>query len=520
MRYLVIILFLVAPLFMSLNTVEKDNTILLADASLPTIELVTLKSFPTAHGFGRNAIGGRGGSVYKVTNLNASGAGSFKQGYDDNSGARTIIFEVSGNIPYAGIMFAPNDNVTIAGQTATGQGVAIYAQDNAGGISSEMNHAIYRHIRFRGSNGSRSNLRIYAASKNISNIIVDHCSFSWASNGGDEMNIEVSGLSGTYEATNVTLQYSMNGNTNKPFLIFKEGYQVSILRNWMGLSNSRGVRSNYPNDIPSTVLTFEESNNILYGWNSGSPINPSLGTKFTAFNNFYAQAASIIPVFHDEIIWGEADGTGTTANTYAAISGNINEYAPGFIYGNILGTYVYTTPYVATDYVGDNLLAAADLESNLVDYLGARWYDGRDAQDALNLSQFASRTGTISTTGTKPTLTGGTYPTDTDNDGMSDAFEDLHGLDKNNATDRNDTKLNWVFSGLANVNNTAGYTNLEMYLNFLANDFQMMINGIELPDGSFTITGANPLPQLKRYRMRIGTTIFPFFYLGSTKIYN
>lgn len=532
MRYLIIISLLFSCLAIG------------QDPSLPTIELETLKAFPTAHGFGRNATGGRGGSVYKVTNTNSTGAGSFRQGYDVNSGARTIIFEVSGNIPYDGIMFAPNDNITIAGQTAPGQGVAIYAEDNPGGISAEMNHAIYRHIRFRGSNGARSNLRIYAASKNISNIMIDHCSFSWAANGGDEMNIEVSGF-GSYTATNVTLQYSINGNANKPFLIYKNGYQVSALRNWMGLSNARGIRSNYPDDISSTVLTFEESNNILHGWSGGSPIAPSLGTKFTAFNNLYTASGSITPTYHDEIIWGESDGTGTTANTYAAISGNINEYSPGDIYGNISGTYVHTTPYVSTDYVGDHLLDAADLETDLVDYLGARWYDGRDSKDALNLSQFASRTGTVAITGTRPTLTGGTYPTDTDDDGMSDAFEDLHGLDKNDASDRNDTKLNWTFSGLANVVNTAGYTNLEMYLNYLANDFNMMIDGIEQPDSSWTLTAAEGEPtcsdgiqngdetgvdcggscdpcespgnSITPTIFRIGSTISPFFYLGSTK---
>lgn len=71
---------------------------------------------------------------------------------------------------------------------------------------------------------------------------------------------------------------------------------------------------------------------------------------------------------------------------------------------------------------------------------------------------------------------------------MPEWFEDLHGLDDNNAGDRNDFKTNWTFPGLCNLINTADYTNLEIYLAYAAKDFELMVNGIEKPDGSFTIT--------------------------------
>ena len=99
---------------------------------------------------------------------------------------------------------------------------------------------------------------------------------------------------------------------------------------------------------------------------------------------------------------------------------------------------------------------------------------------------------------------------------MSEAFEDTHGLDKNSATDRNGTKTSWEFTGLANVTNTAAYTNLEIYLAILADDFQMMVDGIEVPDGSFTLT--QPTSNIIRaHKIRLGTG-GGGAYLGTNKI--
>ena len=194
------------------------------DPTLPTINLTELKASPTAHGFGRYASGGRGGTVYKVTNTNASGAGSFKQGYDVESGARTIIFEVGGNIDYGTVMFAENGDVTIAGQTAPGDGVAVYS--TTGGNELRTGNTIWRHLRFRGTAGARSQLRIYAnAADNVNNFI-DHCSFSWAD--PTEMNIEISGRL-LNESYNATVQYSILGEVDRNILIFKDGHSVSLL---------------------------------------------------------------------------------------------------------------------------------------------------------------------------------------------------------------------------------------------------------------------------------------------------
>jgi|GEM_PF-5301223 len=102
------------------------------------------KAFPTAVGFGQNALGGRRGSVYFVTNLNGSGPGSFREGC--NSGNRIIVFNISGNIDLGGSTFTINvDNLTILGQTAPGDGITL----ENGYFRTRSSNVIVRYLRFR-----------------------------------------------------------------------------------------------------------------------------------------------------------------------------------------------------------------------------------------------------------------------------------------------------------------------------------------------------------------------------------
>lgn len=465
------------------------------DPDLPTIELTELKACLICHGFGRYATGGRGGAVIKVTNTNSSGAGSLRAALE-TSGARTIIFEVDGSAEIVtSLLTISNDDYTIAGQTAPGHGFAVYSTNY--GIENRASDVIIRHLKFRGSgdNGTtnRSNFRIMnnsASGGNITDVILDHVSMSWPDE--DEMNVDVAAKDG-FTTSEITVQYSMLYESDRNFLIFQRGHSVSIFKNLMAYSNQRGVRDNYPDLISTSFIGFEQTNNIIHAWNT-APIQPSLGTRFSAVNNIYTLSSTVTPTT-SEIIRGQNDGTGTAANTHAYITGNVNESSPGDIiaddggYDGDLTPYLEASALVATDLTGVNLLAAADLETDLLPYIGSFYWD-RDTEDAAAVSNFTARTGSVVYNGTLPTLSSGTYPTDTDDDGMSDAFEDLHGLDKNSATDRNDTKQSWTFSGLCNLENTADYTNLEIYLAYLAKDFELMVNGQEEPDGSWTLTAA------------------------------
>jgi hypothetical protein len=102
-----------------------------------------LPAFPGALGFGALATGGRGGTVYHVTNLNDSGAGSFRDAV--SRGGRTVVFDVGGTIRLGSAVSVHSD-VTIAGQTAPGDGIAVIGREVS---FSNSHNDIVRYLRFR-----------------------------------------------------------------------------------------------------------------------------------------------------------------------------------------------------------------------------------------------------------------------------------------------------------------------------------------------------------------------------------
>ena len=132
-------------------------------------------AFPGAEGFGRFAKGGRGGDVYHVTNVNDDGKGSLRYGIKKTKGPRTIVFDVSGNIRLNSPLTIKTGNITIAGQTAPGEGITISGYP----FNTEADDLIIRYIRCRlGDKSEYKNDAIHVGSG--SNIIFDHVTASWS----------------------------------------------------------------------------------------------------------------------------------------------------------------------------------------------------------------------------------------------------------------------------------------------------------------------------------------------------
>lgn len=401
-----------------------------------------LKAFPTAKGFGKSATGGRGGYVVRVTNLNDRGSGSLREALK-MTGTRTIVFTVGGTINCSTYLDIPykSGNVTIAGQTAPGDGIMI----KGGELRVSASNVIIRYLKIRPGNGTSGsnedgiNISAYNGT-HLENIVIDHCSISWAR---DENLALVGGFSGG-TIKKVTIQNSIIAECNYGALNYKGTSNITYYGNLFAHNAERNIRANNP---ISNRLDFEMINNLVYGasWFT----NPSMGTKFSVVNNKYKSSREV-SVRAGALVNGESDGTGNAGNTHAYIKGNISPSGRSERSSN-LGSYVKSSAFASS---GISPIPARDLESRLLPNVGAS-YPTRDAVDKRLVSQYNAGNGRLATSGSYPSVKKGSRNSDydSDKDGMADVWERSMGLNPNDKSDA------------AKDRNGDGYTNLEDFLN-------------------------------------------------------
>ena len=435
-----------------------------------------IPAFPGAEGGGKFTTGGRGGKVLFVDNLNDKGSGSFRDAVEA-VGPRTIVFRVSGNIELKKNIHIKNGNLTIAGQTAPGDGICLKNY----GIRIDADNVIIRYIRIRpGDEMNAENDAIYGLQQK--NIIIDHCSFSWA-------NDEVASF---YDNENFTLQWCIISES----LYLSDhhkgahgyggiwgGLNASFHHNLISDHSSRNPRfcgSRYSDNPELEKVDFR--NNVIYNWGYNSIYGGEEGS-YNIVNNYFKPGVATKKSAHNRILdltqmfYSPSVNEDTLWAGYFFIHGNVVEGNPetsenNWDYG-VHGKGVSDAAKKKSQLPAMLNLAPVNTSSAEIAYAEVLKSAGaslcRDEVDRRIISEVETGhekfgasfggggKGIIDSqhdVGGWPNLKSKTAPIDSDNDGMPDKWEKQRGL-KVNEADNNQHSIN------------EHYTNLEVYLNYL-----------------------------------------------------
>ncbi len=478
---------------------KKFTLSLLLIAMLISASQAQQLAFPGAEGYGKYTVGGRGGAVIEVTNLNDSGAGSLRAAVEA-SGPRTVVFRVSGTIILNSELKISNGYITIAGQTAPGDGICIRRYP----IVIGANNVIIRYIRVRF--GDESGDDDDAISSRFTNyVMLDHVSASWS----------VDETMSVYHCDFVTIQWC---------LISESLYQSNHVKGHHGFGGIWG--SNYSSShhnliadhssrnprMASGAGNFDYRNNVIYNWGYNSCYGgeqQQVGDPDHAFTNinmvanYYKPGPATQPgsctyrianpsyrdVKTDYGKWYIADNTmvGNSAVTADNWNGGvqpqggegdiqyvkldepwpsmpIDQQKADSAYFSVLDNAGATLP--KRDIVDTRIVN--DTRNGIATFEGPTYKNDQSVPDKTKICGIIDSQTDV---GGWPELKSTPAPTDTDHDGMPDDWENAKGLNPNNKDD-------------GNIVGPDGYTNLEKYLNSI--EFLNPVDGYKLTELSGT----------------------------------
>jgi hypothetical protein len=254
-------------------------------AARPTdLPQAAIPSFPGAEGGGMFTFGGRGGKVITVTNLNDDGHGSFREACE-TGGARIIVFNVAGIIRLKSPLIVRAPYITIAGQTAPGDGVCIAGES----VWINTHDVIIRHMRFRRGETFVGRRDDSLGGNPTGNIMIDHCSCTWGLDENVSMYRHMYSAGPTYPeqklpTVNITIQNSLSAKAldtyNHAFGSTLGGENCSFIRN-MWASNAGRNPSIGWNGV------FNFVNNVLYNWVHRSVDGGDWSALYNVINNYY-----------------------------------------------------------------------------------------------------------------------------------------------------------------------------------------------------------------------------------------
>lgn len=423
-------------------------------------------AFPGAEGFGTDTPGGRGGKVIEVTNVNDHGPGSLREAVD-TKGPRTVVFRVSGTIPLETDLEIVEPFITIAGQTAPGDGICL--KNYKLGICT--NDVIVRFLRVR--RGASSKLQddclgLYNKDGNLAkgkgdadvpgnamNVVVDHCSLSWSCD--ETVN--------TWHGTkNATIQWCIISealhNAVHPghgFAATLGGVNTTYHHNLLADCPGRDPSIAGNNDFQTINLDFR--NNMVFNYMERVIDGKPNSINFVA--NYYKPGPA--SEFKDHLAKLDTPNYKKIGTPKWYIAGNVMEGNEAISKDNRAGVKGETQFLVdkPADVAPVKTDDAHDLPKIILPTVGA-FLPKRDPVDTRIVDEVRSdkpafNKGVVkdpSQVGGWPELKSTPAPSDSDHDGMPDEWEKAHGLNPNDPAD-----------GAKDSGN--GYTNLELYLNGL-----------------------------------------------------